>query len=162
LLKKTVRRLALAVIVPATLVGSALVASPADAAVVSAQTLMSQLVVQSNQSRVRAGCPQLKVNQALITASVRHSSYMASTGRFSHTGSGGSNFVTRSRTAGYSAAMGENIGWGYRTSSAMFKAWMASPGHRANILNCSAKSVGVGVVYAKNGTPYYTQVFGRV
>jgi uncharacterized protein YkwD len=44
----------------------------------------------------------------------------------------------------------------------MFKAWMNSPGHRANILNCSARSIGVGVVYAKNGTPYYTQVFGRV
>jgi uncharacterized protein YkwD len=162
LLTKTVRRLALAAIVPAMLLGSALVAAPANAAVVSAQTLMSQLVVQTNQSRVRAGCGQLKVNQALLTASVRHSSYMAATGRFSHTGSGGSNFVARSRAAGYRAAMGENIGWGYRTSTVMFKAWMASPGHRANILNCSARSIGVGVVYAKNGTPYYTQVFGRV
>jgi uncharacterized protein YkwD len=162
LLKKTVRRLALLALVPAAMVSSALVASPADAAVVSPATLMSQLVTQTNQSRARAHCGQLKVNQALVTASVRHSSYMASTGKFSHTGTGGSNFATRSRAAGYGAAMGENIGWGYRTSSAMFKAWMASPGHRANILNCSAKSVGVGVVYAKNGTPYFTQVFGRV
>jgi uncharacterized protein YkwD len=162
LLKKTVRRLALLAIVPATMLGSVLVATPAHAVVVPAATLMSQLVTQSNQSRARAGCPQLKVNQALITASVRHSSYMAATGRFSHTGSGGSTFVSRARTAGYGAAMSENIGWGYRTSSAMFKAWMASPGHRRNILNCSARSVGVGVVYAKNGTPYFTQVFGRV
>jgi uncharacterized protein YkwD len=162
LLKKTVRRLALLAIVPATLLGSAVLASPAEAAVVPAKTLMSQLVTQSNQSRHRAGCGQLKVNQALVTASVRHSSYMAATGRFSHTGSRGSNFATRSRSAGYGAAMGENIGWGYRTSSAMFKAWMASPGHRANILNCRAKSIGVGVVYARNGTPYFTQVFGRV
>jgi uncharacterized protein YkwD len=162
LLKKTVRRLALLAIVPATLLGSALLASPAEAAVVPAKTMMSQLVTQTNQSRARAGCGQLKVNQALVTASVRHSSYMAVTGRFSHAGSGGSNFVVRSRAAGYGAAMGENIGWGYRTSSTMFKAWMTSPGHRANILNCSAKSIGVGVVYAKNGTPYFTQVFGRV
>ena len=162
MLKKTVRRIALLAIVPATLLGCTLLATPASAAVVSTQTLMSQLVTQSNQSRARAGCGQLKVNQALIAASVRHSSYMATTGRFSHTGNGGSNFAVRARAAGYGAAMGENIGWGYRTSSAMFKAWMASPGHRANILNCSAKSVGVGVVYAKNGTPYYTQVFGRV
>jgi uncharacterized protein YkwD len=162
LLKKTVRRLTLLAMIPAAILGLTFVASPASAAVVPATTLMSQLVTQSNHSRARAGCGQLKVNQALVTASVRHSSYMASTGRFSHTGSGGSNFVIRSRTAGYGAAMGENIGWGYRTSSEMFKAWMASPGHRANILNCSAKSVGIGVVYAKNGTPYYTQDFGRV
>jgi uncharacterized protein YkwD len=37
---------------------------------------------------------------------------------------------------------------------------MASPGHRANILNCKATKVGVGAVYAANGTAYYTQDFG--
>ena len=162
MLKKTVRRLALLAIVPATMLGSMLVATPAEAAVISPYTLMSQLVTQSNQSRARAQCGQLKVNQALITASVRHSSYMAVTGNFSHIGVRGSTFSVRARSAGYTAAMSENIGWGYRTSSEMFRAWMASPGHRANILNCSARSVGVGVVYSKNGTPYYTQVFGRV
>ncbi|HET9518275.1 MAG TPA: CAP domain-containing protein [Actinoplanes sp.] len=162
MLKKTVRRLALAAIVPAVLVGSAVVATPADAAVASAKTLTAQLVAQTNASRVRAGCPRLKVNAALGRAAVRHSYYMAVTGRFSHTGSGRSNFVTRARAAGYRAPMSENIGWGYRTSTAMFRAWMASPGHRRNILNCSAKSVGIGVNYSRNGTPYFTQVFGRV
>jgi len=39
-------------------------------------------------------------------------------------------------------------------------AWMASPGHRANILNCAMRSVGAGVTYSSDGTPYYTQVFG--
>jgi uncharacterized protein YkwD len=162
LLKKTVRRLGLLATVPATMLGLTLVATPASAAVTSPFTLMSQLVTYANQSRARVHCPQLKVNQALVTASVRHSSYMAATGSFSHTGVRGSNFVVRARAAGYTAAMGENIGWGYRTSADMFRAWMASPGHRANILNCGAHSVGVGVVYAKNGAPYYTEVFGRV
>jgi uncharacterized protein YkwD len=162
MLKKTVRRLALILTVPATVLGLAIVASPASAAVTSPYTLMSQLVTYTNQSRVRAHCGQVKVNQALVTASVRHSSYMAATRNFSHVGVRGSNFAVRARSAGYNAAMGENIGWGYRTSTDMMKAWMASPGHRANILNCSAKSVGVGVVYTRNGTPYYTQVFGRV
>jgi uncharacterized protein YkwD len=37
---------------------------------------------------------------------------------------------------------------------------MASPGHRANILNCKAKAVGVGAAYAANGNPYYTEDFG--
>nr|WP_308129050.1 CAP domain-containing protein [Actinoplanes polyasparticus] len=37
---------------------------------------------------------------------------------------------------------------------------MASPGHRANILNCKAIAVGVGVAYASNGLPYFTQNFG--
>jgi uncharacterized protein YkwD len=161
-LKKTVRRLALLATIPAAIAGLTIVASPASAARVSPETLMAQLVTQANNSRARVHCKPLKVNKALVTTSVRHSSYMAVTGSFSHVGVRGSNFVVRARSAGYGAAMGENIGWGYRTSSAMFKAWMASPGHRANILNCSAKSLGVGVVYTKNGTPYYTQVFGRV
>ena len=161
MLTKSVRRLAVLVIVGASMVGMTVAAPAASAAVVPAATLMSQIVTQTNQQRAKAHCGQLKVNQRLVTASVRHSSYMASTGNFSHTGSGGSTFVTRARAAGYIGAMGENIGWGYRTSTDMVKAWMASPGHRANILNCSARSIGIGVVYARNGTPYYTQEFGR-
>ena len=161
MLTKSVRRLAVLVIVGASMLGMTVAAPAASAAVVPAATLMSQIVTQTNQQRAKAHCGQLKVNQRLVTASVRHSSYMASTGTFSHTGSGGSTFVTRTRAVGYTGAMGENIGWGYRTSTDMIKAWMASPGHRANILNCSAKSIGVGVVYSRNGTPYYTQEFGR-
>lgn len=161
MLKKSVRRLALLTAVGASMLGMTIAAPAASAAVVPATTLMSQLVTQTNQHRVKAGCRQLKVNKSLVTASVRHSSYMASTGRFSHTGSGGSTFVSRVRAAGYTGAMGENIGWGYRTSTEMMRAWMASPGHRANILNCAARSIGLGVVYSRNGTPYYTQEFGR-
>ena len=85
---------------------------------------------------------------------------MAKTRTFSHTGSGGSTFVARAKAAGYSAALSENIAWGYRDGAQVVAAWMKSPGHRANILNCRAKAVGVGAVYAANGTPYYTQDFG--
>jgi uncharacterized protein YkwD len=162
LLKKTVRRLVLLATAPAAMLGLTIVASPASAAQANVHVLMAQLVTKTNQQRARAHCGQVKVNQALVTASVRHSSYMAATGSFSHVGVRGSNFAVRARSAGYTAALSENIGWGYRSSTEMMNAWMNSPGHRANILNCRAKSVGVGVIYAKNGTPYYTQVFGRV
>ena len=48
-------------------------------------------------------------------------------------------------------------------------AWMNSAGHRANILNCAFKSVGIGYVYDAgdtfgNGGPYrhyWAQDFGR-
>jgi uncharacterized protein YkwD len=36
---------------------------------------------------------------------------------------------------------------------------MKSPGHRANILNCSLKAVGIGVEYGSGG-PWWTQDFG--
>ena len=42
---------------------------------------------------------------------------------------------------------GENIAYGggrYGTPKSITKAWMNSPGHRANILNPTFKDVGVG------------------
>lgn len=38
-------------------------------------------------------------------------------------------------------------------------AWMESPGHRANILNCDFKTLGVGAHFAPGG-PWWTQDFG--
>jgi uncharacterized protein YkwD len=127
---------------------------------VPAAELMSQVVTRTNRLRHAHGCGQLDVDHDLIDASVRQSYYMASTRRFGHRGPGGSTFVARARAAGYAQPASENIAWGYRTADEVVGAWMASPGHRANMLNCRARSIGTGVVYALNGTPYYTEVFG--
>jgi len=129
---------------------------------VPAATLMSQVVTRTNQIRLRAGCGELAVNRQLILSSVNQSYYMAATGTFSHIGGGGTTFVARARAAGYAQPAAENIAWGYGTADAVMAAWMASPRHRANILNCGVKSIGDGVVYARNGLPYYTEVFGWV
>lgn len=129
--------------------------------VVAPRTLMSQVVTMTNQQRWAHGCRQLlTVDRELVVASVRQSVYMARTGVFSHVWRDGTTFVRRSHLAGYAQPSGENIAWGYRTASEVIQAWMASPRHRANMLNCGAKSIGTGVVYAANGVPYYTQVFG--
>ncbi|WP_127543617.1 CAP domain-containing protein [Actinoplanes sp. OR16] len=125
-----------------------------------ARTMMLQVVRLTNERRKAAGCPALAVDQDLSTASMRQSWYMARTRLFSHVWRDGATFVSRSRAAGYRQPAGENIGWGYPTAAAVVQAWMESPGHRANILNCGAKSIGTGVAYAADGTPYYTQVFG--
>ena len=37
--------------------------------------------------------------------------------------------------------------------------WMNSSGHRANILNCSFKELGVGIEQGDGG-PWWTQNFG--
>jgi uncharacterized protein YkwD len=129
---------------------------------VPAAALTSQVVTRTNQLRHAHGCGQLAVDHDLIVASVRQSYYMAATRRFGHRGPGGSTFVTRARAAGYAQPAGENIAWGYETAAAVVGAWMASPRHRANILNCGARSIGAGVVYALDGTPYYTEVFGWI
>ncbi|GAB2595738.1 hypothetical protein Aab01nite_25740 [Paractinoplanes abujensis] len=129
--------------------------------VVAPRTLMSQVVTMTNRQRWANGCRRLlTVDRELVVASVRQSLYMARTGLFSHVWRDGTTFVRRSHLAGYEQPSGENIAWGYRTAAEVIEAWMASPRHRANMLNCGAKSIGTGVVYAANGVPYYTQVFG--
>ncbi|MDY7085728.1 MAG: CAP domain-containing protein [Actinomycetota bacterium] len=128
--------------------------------VVASRTLMSQVVTMTNRQRWAHGCRRLTVDRELTVASVRQSLYMARTGVFSHVWRDGTTFVRRSHLAGYEQPSGENIAWGYRTAREVVEAWMASPRHRANMLNCGAKSIGAGVVYAANGVPYYTQVFG--
>jgi uncharacterized protein YkwD len=140
-------------------------AAPAGAATpdpekARARTLMHQVIRLTNRERVRNGCPRLGVDHELILASVAQSYYMARTRLFSHVWRDGSTFAMRAERAGYRAPAGENIAWGYPTAAEVVKAWMESPGHRANILNCGARSIGAAIVYASDGTPYYTQVFG--
>ncbi|MEU4559909.1 CAP domain-containing protein [Actinoplanes sp. NPDC023936] len=134
--------------------------SAATATRLRARTMMIQVTALTNAKRKAAGCPALTVDPNLSTASLRQSWYMARTRLFSHVWRDGATFVSRSKAAGYQQPAGENIGWGYPSAKAVVDAWMDSPGHRANILNCGAKAVGTGVAYAADGTPYYTQVFG--
>jgi uncharacterized protein YkwD len=154
------RRLAMLALVPAAMMGVIAVAAPAEAAAPTTVRLQSDILYWTNAQRVKHGCGKLRLDTGLARAARNHSAWMAKTGAFSHTGSGRSTFIARSKAAGYSAALSENIAWGYRDGAAVVVAWMRSPGHRANILNCRAKAVGVGAVYAPNGTPYYTQDFG--
>lgn len=153
------KRLALIAMIPATLLAMVAVASPAQAAV-NTTKLQSDVNYLTNKQRTAHGCKALRTDARLTSAAIAHSTYMGRGGAFSHTGSGGSTFDARIKKAGYAAPAAENIAFGYRTGVEVVKAWMASPGHRANILNCQNKTVGVGAVVGKSGAIYYTQDFG--
>lgn len=58
-------------------------------------------------------------------------------------------------------SIGENVAAGYPTGRAAVKAWMKSPGHRANILKPGYRLLGMAVRRADDGTKYACQVFGR-
>jgi uncharacterized protein YkwD len=154
------RRLANLVLLPVALFGAVAVASPAHAAAPTTVQLQSDILTATNAQRAKHGCGKLRLDANIARAARNHSAFMAKTGTFSHVGSGNSSFVTRIKAQGYAAALSENIAWGYRSGADVVTAWMNSAGHRANILNCSAKSVGIGAVYAANGNPYYTEDFG--
>lgn len=122
-------------------------------------SVAQQVVTLVNQERAKAGCGAVTINSQLTTAAQLHSEDQAAHQKMSHDGSDGSDFVTRAKRAGYQYAIGENVAYGYETAAAVMEGWMNSPGHRANILNCDAKAIGVGVATG-GGRLYWTQDFG--
>lgn len=155
------KRLALIVVsVAATLFGLIMLSAPAQAAGVNSAKVTGDITYLTNKQRALHGCKPLHVDARLNVSAAGHSADMAETGGFSHIGSNGSDFVTRGKLAHYPAPSAENVAFGFRTGLDVVKAWMASPEHRANILNCASKTVGVAVAVNAAGTPYYTQDFG--
>ncbi len=128
-------------------------------------TLVQRVVTITNNKRRNRGCRALGVNNALMSAAQTHTDKMARRGRggtLSHQLPGEASVPVRIRRAGYNwRQWGENVAAGQTTAQAVMRAWMRSPGHRRNILTCSFRHIGVGLAYARNGTPYWTQDFGR-
>jgi uncharacterized protein YkwD len=113
-----------------------------------------------NQERAKVGCPAVTVDDRLTAAARAHSADMAARNYFSHTTPEGVDFATRITNAGYRwSGAGENIAKGQRTPQEVMTSWMNSDGHKANILNCGYKNLGVGVAADSSGTLLWTQDF---
>jgi len=134
-----------------------------------------------NRERVAHGERPLRPNARLARAARAHTRSMAFGDYFEHVGAGGPGGGTplsRMRAVGYISRsnagyeVGENIAWGtlwLATPRAIVAAWMASPGHRANILDRRYRETGIGVsahppASLAHGQPgaIYTQDFGVV
>ncbi|GII23736.1 CAP domain-containing protein [Planosporangium mesophilum] len=127
---------------------------PADA---GAESLLLTLV---NQARATVNCVALTVDPRLAAAARAHSADMADRRYFAHDTPDGVGVGTRVTNAGYQwSAVGENIAKGQQDATAVLRAWLNSPGHRANILNCRYTNIGIGLAY-QDGTPLWTQDFG--
>jgi uncharacterized protein YkwD len=57
---------------------------------------------------------------------------------------------------------GENVAYGFPDGEAVTAGWMASPGHRANILKPEYRLLGVGAAQNAKGVWYSAQVFGTL
>jgi uncharacterized protein YkwD len=131
-----------------------------------------------NRERARHGERPLRANARLRRAAQAHSESMAFDDYFEHVGPRGQTPLARMRAVGYvsrrelSFEVGENIAWGtlsLATPRAIVATWMASPGHRANILDPRYRETGIGVSphplsSRAHGQPgaIYTQDFGVV
>jgi uncharacterized protein YkwD len=112
-----------------------------------------------NEQRAKHGCGSLADSPALSALASALSGEMSAEGFFGHTDPAGRTPWKRADAAGITNLGGENIARGQPTAEAVMAAWMRSPGHRANILDCSYHSLGVGVAYGPDG-PWWTQDFG--
>ncbi|MEU1630162.1 sigma-70 family RNA polymerase sigma factor [Streptomyces sp. NPDC020096] len=123
-------------------------------------TVQQQVLNLLNSARGQHGCAPLRKNTALQTAAQRQSDDMSARHFFDHTNPDGAGPGDRITAAGYQwSAYAENIAYGQQSPAQVMDEWMNSPGHRANILNCSLQEVGIGVNYGPGG-PWWTQDFG--
>ncbi|HEY7961460.1 MAG TPA: CAP domain-containing protein [Solirubrobacteraceae bacterium] len=129
-----------------------------------------------NQERAAHGESALQDNAKLEQAAQRHTEDMAFGDYFDHVGPRGDTPLDRMRASGYiynshlGYDVGENIAWGtlwLATPRAIVNAWMASPEHRANILDRHYRDTAIGVsthppaslAHGQAGA-IYTQDFG--
>jgi uncharacterized protein YkwD len=127
----------------------------------SSEDPATAVVTLTNVYRAAAGCEPLTVDPRLTSAAVAHSADMARRGYFGHDTPEGVTPFDRITGGGYQFSIAaENIAAGQRTPKDVLVAWMNSPGHRANILDCELTQIGVG--YATGGSygTYWTQSFG--
>jgi uncharacterized protein YkwD len=131
-----------------------------------------------NRERAGNGEGPLQPSSQLQQAAQGHTESMVDGNYFEHVSPSGDTPLSRMRAAGYIYSarigyeVGENIGWGtlwLATPNAIVAAWMASPDHRANILDAHFHDTAIGVsprapsslAHGQSGA-IYTQDFGVI
>ena len=131
-----------------------------------------------NRERTSRGLSALAPDTPLQKAAQSHSEDMAFGDYFEHDGRRGDTPLSRMRASGYifsshiGYSVGENIAWAtlwMASPKAIVAGWMASPGHRANILDATFRDTGVGIsphplasLARGQAGAIYTQDFGRI
>ena len=104
-----------------------------------------------NQARAAAGLAPLTRNASLDQVAANWANQLAASGQLAH------NPSYSAQIPGGWTNVGENVAQGQPTGAAMHDAWMASSGHRANILGAFT-NVGIAFI-AAGGTTWGVEVF---
>jgi len=144
-----------------SIVPVAMAEAGASRGLASANRLESHLLDEINVARKAHSLRPLRLNQALGAAAQEHSFDMVVRGFFDHALDGGSPADRVGRF--YSATgfrmwvVGENLLWASPTVNARraVRAWLRSPGHRANLLAPRWREVGIAAVRADSAPGYF-------
>jgi uncharacterized protein YkwD len=154
--------------------GAGLIAPPGacpnqDTATASARAQEQTMLCMTNFARGQIGEQELEDAAALDESARDKANDILECDSFSHYACG-REFTYWIRAAGYMSAqcwhVGENLAWGtdsYGTVRSIFRGWMRSPEHRANILGAYSE-VGIdlqtGDLSGRPGTRVWAQHFG--
>jgi uncharacterized YkwD family protein len=123
-------------------VGSTIRLKPTASTVTSFEEQVAQLV---NQERAKNGLPALVHRADIKNVAEKKAMDMINSNYFSHTSPNYGSPFDMLKTFGITyRSAGENIAKGQKSPQEVMNAWMNSSGHRANILNRSYNSIGVG------------------
>jgi uncharacterized protein YkwD len=162
------RRLATALAASLALVALAVPSTAGALSVSNRDTLEASIVSRINAVRQSHGLRPLRVAPRLATAADRHTTSMAAASYFRHElykPTGAASWVSFSTWIrwywpgpGYTSwSAGENLAWAAPDISASqtVSRWLASPAHRANILNRAWRYIGVAAVHVRDPRGYY-------
>ena len=114
------------------------------------------MLAELNLVHLEHGLKQLRINRKLTAAADHHSLEMVRSGYFGHESADGSPFARRikafyrPRSARRPWTVGENLIWHEQRldARAAVSAWLASHGHRENLLGQAFREVGISAVRA--------------
>lgn len=112
-----------------------------------APIIAEDLLVDTNKERASSGLGELQLNQELSKAAYLKAQDMFRQQYWAHEAPDGTTPWAWFARVGYNYAYaGENLAKNFATADATVAAWMASPTHRANILNGHYQDVGFAIV----------------
>jgi len=124
--------------------------------------MQAALLAHVNAVRSARGLVRLRLAPGLNAAAAVHSTQMARLGYFSHNSANGTSFSKRVASfyplRGYRSWMvGENLVWASPDLGAAraIKVWLASPPHRANLLDPRWREIGLSAVHSTSAPGVY-------
>jgi uncharacterized protein YkwD len=109
-----------------------------------------------NTYRVSEGLNPLQIIEHISFKSNEHNQYMISVRNVSHDGF--SERKTNLQVVLGAARVGENVAYGYSSSSSTINAWIKSESHHANLVG-NYTHFGISIKTDSDGKKYYTNMF---
>lgn len=140
-------------------------AAPPPPRATSTSAVVAEIVASANEARARNGVARLAEDARLAAAAQDFAVELARRQTLTHTSSrqGYATLLDRIDRAGGSAVRaGENVGMmspRANVGQEAVRMWLASDGHRRNLLNAAYTHTGAGAARAGNGAWYFVQVY---